>query len=87
MGFPDDEVVNNLSANVGNIKVGVQSWIRKIPWSRKWQPNPVFLLGKPRGQRSLVVYSPWGLKELNMTEQLSTHTDIRHQIRSLRTDT
>ena len=24
--------------------------VGKIPWSRKWQPNPVFLLGKFQGQ-------------------------------------
>ena len=29
----------------------------KIPWSRKWQPTPVFMPGKFRGQRSLVGYS------------------------------
>ena len=28
-------------------------WVRKIPWSRKWQPTPVFLPGKSHGQRSL----------------------------------
>ena len=30
-------------------------WLRKIPcyWRRKWQPTPVFLLGKFHGQRSL----------------------------------
>jgi len=22
-------------------------WVKKIPWSRKWQPTPVFLPGKP----------------------------------------
>ena len=37
---------------------------------RKWQPIPVFLTGKFQGQRSLVGYSPWGQKELDMTEQL-----------------
>ena len=30
------------------------------------------------GQRSLVGYSPWGHKELDMTEQLSTHEVLRH---------
>ena len=30
-------------------------------------------LQNPHGQRSLVGYSPWGCKELDMTEQLSTH--------------
>ena len=34
---------------------------------RKWQSTPVFLSGKSHGQRSLVVYSPRGCKELNMT--------------------
>ena len=29
-------------------------------------------LENPHGQRSLVGYSPWGLKELDMTELLST---------------
>ena len=38
-------------------------WVRKIPWSRKWQPTPVFLAGEFQGQRSLVGYSPEGLKE------------------------
>ena len=28
-------------------------WVRKIPWSRKWQPAPVFVPGKHCGQRSL----------------------------------
>ena len=38
-------------------------WVGKIPWSRKWQPTPVFLPGESHGQRSLVGYSPWGCKE------------------------
>ena len=43
-------------------------WVRKIPCRRKWQPSPVFLPGEFRGQRSLMGYSPWGHKELDMTE-------------------
>ena len=31
-------------------------------------------LENPHGQRSLAGYSPWGCKELDMTERLSTHT-------------
>ena len=27
-------------------------WFGKIPWSRKWQPTPVFLPGESHGQRS-----------------------------------
>ena len=37
--------------------------IGKIPWSRKWQPTPVFLPGKSHGQRSLAGYSPLSYKE------------------------
>ena len=48
--------------------------VRKIPWRRKWQPIPVFMLGKSYGQRSLVDYSPWGCKELDMTERALTPT-------------
>ena len=40
---------------------------------RAREPTPVFLPGEPQGQRSLVGYSPWGRKELDTTEQLSTH--------------
>ena len=36
------------------------------------QPTPVFLTGKLHEQRSLVGYSPWGHKELDVTEQLFT---------------
>ena len=41
---------------------------------RKWQPTPVFLPGKSHRQRSLVGYSPCGVEELGMTEELSTNT-------------
>ena len=41
---------------------------RKILWRSKRQPIPVFLPEEIHGQRSLVGYSPWGHKELDMTE-------------------
>ena len=31
-------------------------WVRKIPWRRKWQANPIFLPGKSYGQRSQAGY-------------------------------
>ena len=40
-GFPDSSVVKNPPAIPG---------IGKIPWRRKWQPNPIFLPGKPHGR-------------------------------------
>ena len=44
-------VVKNPPANVGDGRF--DSWVRKIPWRRKWQLTPVFLPGKAYGQRSL----------------------------------
>ena len=50
---------------------GFDPWVGTIPCRRKWLPTTVFPTGKSYGQRSLAGYSPWGLKELDMTEQLS----------------
>ena len=36
--------------------------------------NSFPLPGKSHGQRGLAVYGLWGCKELDTTEQLSTHT-------------
>ena len=46
-------------------------WVRRIPWSRKWQPTSIFLPGKFHGQRSLVGYS-LGCQELDTTEHSCT---------------
>ena len=65
-------------------------WVRKIPYRRKWQPAPVFLPEHPHRQRSLVGYSSWGHRELDMTEQLTLSLSLpwkesydkpRHHIR------
>ena len=48
-------------------------WVRKIPWSRKWQLTPVFLPGEFHEQRSLADYSAWSLKELDTAEELNFH--------------
>ena len=52
-------------------------WIRKILWRRKWQPTPLFLSGNSHGQRSLVVYSPWGHKESDATEDTHMPCQLR----------
>ena len=68
-GIPGGTVVKDPPANAGDAKRwGFNPWVRKIPWSRKWKSIPVFLLG----QRSLVGYSPWHLKELDTTEHMPT---------------
>ena len=51
-------VVQNLSANTGDMRHKFSHWVRKIPWRKAWQPTPVFLFGESHGQRSLVGYSP-----------------------------
>ena len=63
-------VVKNPPANAGDGRdeCGLDSWVGKIPRSRKWQPTPVFLPGKSHGQRSLVGCSPWGHNESDMPE-------------------
>ena len=39
-------VVKNLPANAGaSGGPRFDPWVGKIPWRRKWQPTPVFLLG------------------------------------------
>ena len=53
---------------------GFHSCVGKIPYRRKWQPLPLFLPGKFHGQRSPAGYSPWGRKELDMTEQAPKHS-------------
>ena len=55
-------------------RCGFDPWVRKIPWRKKRQPTPVFLPGKFHGQRKLVGYNQWSIKESDMTEWLSTHT-------------
>ena len=57
-------------------RLGFSLWVGKILWRRKWQPNPVFLTGEFHGQRNLVGYSPWGLKELDLTEWLIRQTRL-----------
>ena len=39
-------------------------WVWKIPRRREWLPTPAFLPGESHGQRNLVGYSPWGLREI-----------------------
>ena len=43
---------------------------------RQWHPTPVFLPGKPHGQRSLVGCSPWRRYESDTTEQLHFHFSL-----------
>ena len=73
-GFPSGPVVKNPPNNAGDTRD-----VGSIPGSGKSSGEgngntPVFLSGKSHRQRSLVGYSPWGCKELDMTDH--THTEL-----------
>ena len=61
-------VAQRLSICLEYRRPGLDPWVGKIPWRRKWQPTPVLLPGEFHGGRRLVGYSPWGRKESDTTE-------------------
>ena len=64
------------------MRCGFNLWVGKISWRRAWQPVPGFLPGEFHGQRSL--YSPYGCKELDMTEATEhAHTNVQLKERGL----
>ena len=65
-GFPGDTMVKNLPAKAGDTRLAGQiSGLGRLPGEGT---GPAFWPGKSHGQRSLEGYSPWGCKELDMTE-------------------
>ena len=69
-GFPGGSVVKNLPACRRH---GFDPWVRKVPWRRKWQPTPLFLLGKSNGQRSRGATVHGVIKDSDTTEQLNNN--------------
>ena len=46
--FPGGSAVKHLPAMWETCRRhGFKPWVTKIPWRRKWQPTPLFLLGNP----------------------------------------
>ena len=72
-------VVKNPSANVGDIRdVGsIPGW-RRSPGGGCGNPLQYSCLENTHGQRSLVGYSPWGRRESDTTERLSTAQHSTH---------
>ena len=62
-------VVKNPPANAGDA-ASIPGWGRSLGEGNG--NTPIFLPGKFYGQRSLAGYNPWGHKELDTTERLST---------------
>ena len=60
---PSGSVVKNLPARQEmRERCEFDPWVGKVPWRRKWQPTPVFLLEELHGQKSLTGYSSMGLQ-------------------------
>ena len=64
-GVLSGSMVKNLPA-MQETQVWSLDW--EDPLRRTWQPTPIFLPRESHGQQSMVGYSPWGLKELDMSE-------------------
>ena len=74
--FPRGSDSKASACNLGDL--GSVSGVRKIPWSRKWQPTSKFLPEKFHRQRSPAGYSPWGHKESDTTKWLTlTHLSLQ----------
>ena len=69
-GFPGDSAVKNLPANAGDASSIPVS--ERSPKEGHGNPLQENLPGESHGQRSLVVYSPWGYKQLDSTERLNS---------------
>ena len=70
MGFPGGSVGKESTCNVGDL--GSIPGLGIYPGGGHGIPLQYSGLENRHGQRSLEDCGPWGLKELNMTEQLST---------------
>ena len=66
-------MVKNLPANAGKARdAGLIPGLGRFSEGGHGNPLQYSCLKNPHGQRSLVDYSPWGHRELDTTEQLST---------------
>ena len=79
-GFPGDADGEESTCNAGNL--GSIPGLGRSPGEGHGTPLLYFCLENPHGQRSLVGYIPWGLKELDTTEQLSA-AQHNHQIQEM----
>ena len=52
MGFHDGSVIKYPPAVQDHRRHRFDPWVGKLPWSRKWQPRPLFLPGDSHGQRN-----------------------------------
>ena len=72
--FPGGSDSKASAYNVGDL--GSTPGSERSPGEGNGNPLQYFCLEKSHGQRNLVGYSPWGHKELDMTEQLHFPSSI-----------
>ena len=72
-----------VAQKVNNRPAMQETWVQSLgqedPLGKEWLPTPVFLPRNLHGQGSLMGYSPWGCKELDITECLTfSHCLMSH---------
>ena len=79
LGFSDGSDSKEFTCNAGDL--GSIPELRRSPGGGG-HDNPLqySCLENPHGQRNLAGYSPWGCRELDTTEWLSTHTHTHTKI-------
>ena len=70
LGLPGGSDGKEFACNAGDLDS--IPGLGRPPGGRHGNPLQCSCLENPHGQRSLVGYSPWGLKESDTTERLST---------------
>ena len=69
---------------VKNLPATWETWVRSLGWEDHLEKgtatNSVLWPGEFLGQRSLAGYSPWGHKELDMTQQLNTQARLKVKV-------
>ena len=70
LGFPGGSDSKESTCNVGDL--GLIPGLGQSPGGGHGNPLQCYCLENPHGWRSLAGHRPWGLKDLDMTEQLST---------------
>ena len=80
MGFPGGSDSKESTGNAEHL--GSTPGSGRSPGEGNANPPPVFLPGEFHLQRRLASYSPWGLKESEMTEQLTHNSTEKISFRA-----
>ena len=69
-----------MAQKVKNLPAMQEAWVQSLGWEdtleKQMATTPVFLPGKSHGQSNLVGYNPWGCKESDMIERLTSNQNF-----------